>query len=546
MTLMTESPGRAPRSTVTSAEAHSALLLHSGRVLTAPGSSATTVVVVGDRIVAVGEDAVRASVGAGVRSVDLAGRLVTPAFVDAHLHAVQTGQLTTGLDLHGLGSREELLDLVAARLARSRLTVLLGQGWDERSWPDPRPPTRAELDRAGGASVPVYLARVDVHSAVVSSGLADRVPGLAADVGFRADGWVRQEAHHRCRVAVNDLVSDADRRTAARAALAAAAELGVGTVHELGGPHLGPYADLARVVDVGGELGLRVVTYWAEPATPSLIAEVRADGVRGLAGDLCVDGAIGSRTAWLSAPYSDAPQAGEVGPAEVGGQYLSVEEITEHLRQCTRAGLTGGFHCIGDAAVTAAVTGLQRVAAELGVAAVRAARHRLEHVEMVTPEQIRVLARLGVAGSVQPAFDAAWGGPKELYEQRLGVDRARGMNPLGTWLQAGGPVAYGTDAPVTPLAGWAMVADAVRHHQPSQRVGLRAALTAATRGGHLAAGEEDAGWIAPGQRADLAIWDIAADGLGADQLPDLAGGAPLPSCAALLVGGRTVLDRVSG
>lgn len=532
MTRMTESPHVAPDS-----DEHQALLLHSGRVLTPSGAPATAVVVVGDRIVAVGDDALRASVGPGGRSVDLAGRLVTPAFVDAHLHAVQTGQLTTGLDLHGVGSRDELLDLVAARLATGGLSVLLGQGWDERSWPDPRPPTRAELDRAGGASVPVYLARVDVHSAVISSGLADRVPALAAEVGFRADGWVRQDAHHRCRMAVDDLVSDGDRRTAARTALGTAAELGVGTVHELGGPHLGPYADLARVVDAGRALGLRVVTYWGEPATPSLIAEISADGVRGLAGDLCVDGAIGSRTAWLSQRYADATDAGEIG-----AQYLSVEEVTEHLRQCTRAGVTGGFHCIGDAAVTTAVTGLQRVAAELGWAAVRAARHRLEHVEMVTPEQIRVLARLGVAGSVQPAFDAAWGGPGELYEQRLGIGRAVTMNPLATWQQAGGVVAYGTDAPVTPLSGWAMVADAVAHHQPSQRVGVRSALTAASRGGHLAAGDVDAGFLEPAQRADLAIWDLDQAARLPSGLPDLAGGAPLPVCAALMVDGRVVHD----
>ena len=231
-------------------------------MLTAPGSSATTVVVVGDRIVAVGEDAVRASVGAaGVRSVDLAGRLVTPAFVDAHLHAVQTGQLTTGLDLHGVGSREELLDLVAARLARSGLTVLLGQGWDERSWPDPRPPTRAELDRAGGASVPVYLARVDVHSAVVSSRkLADRVPGLAADVGSgptagsgrrrtTGAGWVRSTTWSATPIAGPQPVPRWPPRRSS----------GSGTVHELGGPS-SPSARtriVARVVDAGGELGLR-------------------------------------------------------------------------------------------------------------------------------------------------------------------------------------------------------------------------------------------------------------------------------------------------
>ena len=167
---------------------------------------------------------------------------------------------------------------------------------------------------------------------------------------------------------------------------------------------------------------------------------------------------------------------------------------------------------------TAAVAGLVRVADELGVDAVRRARHRLEHVELVTPAQIATLARLGVAGSVQPAFDAAWGGAGELYEQRLGRERAATMNPLADWHRSGGVVAYGTDAPVTPLAGWAMVADAVRHSRPDQRVGVGEAFAAATRGGHLAAGDTDAGLLVPGQRAHLALWDAEPGSL--DEVAD--------------------------
>lgn len=526
------------------------VLLHGGRVLDPAGTHASSILVVDGRIAAIGGPDLTSRVGEDIERVDLDGRLLTAAFVDAHVHAVQTGQLGTGLDLHAVRSRDELLALVAARLSRGvggGDTVVLGQGWDERSWPDPRPPTRAELDRAGGSAVPVYLARVDVHSAVVSTALTDRIPGLAGATGFRADGLVSQDAHHRCRVVVNDLVGDADRRASARAALSAAATLGVGTVHELGGPHLGPYADLRRVADAGRSLGIRVVTYWGEQASSDLIADVTAEGVRGLAGDLCVDGALGSRTAWLSHPYADADpadadQADLTDSVPTGARYLTREQITDHLRRCTRAGMSGGFHVIGDAAVSAAVRALEDVAAELGVDAVRSARHRLEHVELVTPAQIAILARLGVAGSVQPAFDAAWGGPGELYEQRLGVHRAWTMNPLHTWQQAGGVVAYGTDAPVTPLAGWAMVADAVRHTRPDQRIGIRAALHAATRGGHLAAGDDDAGLLVLGQRADLAVWDADPTTLDGEGWPDLAGGAALPTCAGLLVDGRPSHD----
>ena len=107
------------------------------------------------------------------------------------------------------------------------------------------------------------------------------MPGLADETGSGPDGLVSQDAHHRCRVAANALVPDAERRAAAEVALTAAAALGVGTVHELGGPHLSPYEDLARVVAAGRRAGVRVVTYWGEQATPELLARAR-----GLVGDI--------------------------------------------------------------------------------------------------------------------------------------------------------------------------------------------------------------------------------------------------------------------
>src|SRR6476661_7317686 len=120
------------------------LLLHSGRFVT-PGHPDATAVLIGDgRIVAVGGDELVRTVGENVARTGLSGRLVTPAFVDAHVHSVQTGLLEVGLDLHGYRSREQVLDAVAHRLAAGGVTVVFGQGWDERAWPDPRPPTLAE------------------------------------------------------------------------------------------------------------------------------------------------------------------------------------------------------------------------------------------------------------------------------------------------------------------------------------------------------------------------------------------------------------------
>ena len=393
-----------------------------GRVYAPAQPGATALVSRGDRILFVGDDDGARRWSDGTKEVDLKGGLVTPAFVDAHLHAVQAGLVAAGLDLHDAASRTDVLDRLAAYASRRPTGVIVGQGWDERDWPDPRPPTRSELDRAAGGRV-VYLARVDVHSAVVSTAVLDRLPDVTTTDGYRADGMLTREAHHHSRGLVNALFDDADRRAAARWALRQAAGLGVGAVHELGGPHLGPLADLVRVREVAAELGIGVVTYWGEPASEAAIDRARAVGAAGLAGDLCIDGSIGSRTAALHQPYADAETR--------GARYLDDDEIADHVTECTRAGLQAGFHCIGDDAVAAAVAGLRRAAERVGVEPVRSARHRLEHLEMVAADDIATLARLGVAASMQPAFDALWGRPGELYETRLGSGRAQTMNPLG-------------------------------------------------------------------------------------------------------------------
>ena len=509
-----------------------------GGCIYAPDHPGATAVVTNGRLISyVGSDEQARRLAPRQAEIDLRGRLLTPAFVDAHVHLIQTGQVMAGLGLHDVRSRDDAVERVAA-YARHHpdAQVIIGHGWDERAWPEPLPPTRTDLDRAAGG-IAVYLARVDVHSAVVSSTLLDQLPGVSEAVGYRADGLLTREAHHLCRGNLDRLFTDQQRRSAARAALRAAAAQGIATVHELGGPHLGPIDDFIRVREVATELGMGITSYWGELATEPIIEWAQQAGVAGLAGDLCVDGAIGSRTASLREKYTDADTW--------GARYLSEQQIADHVIACTRAGLQAGFHCIGDDAVASAVSGLRRAAAALGAQSIRAARHRLEHVEMIADADIATLAELGVVASMQPAFDAAWGKPGELYEQRLGPHRAHAMNRLGTMQRSGVRLAFGTDSPVTPLTGWATVRAAVRHWQPDERLSVASAFDAASRGAHWAGFTDNAGTIRTGALANLAVWDVGDDGLdGLAPLPRLDAGA-LPTCVATISAGQLIYQSES-
>ncbi|MGI9006172.1 MAG: amidohydrolase family protein, partial [Streptosporangiaceae bacterium] len=258
-----------------------------------------------------------------------------------------------------------------------------------------------------------------------------------------------------------------------------------------------------------------------------------ADGLAGFAGDLCVDGALGSRTAALTSPYSDATTSGHL--------YLDDGQIRDHVVWCTERGVQAGFHVIGDLAMAAVASGLRMASEKVGAALLVGARHRLEHVEMCSPAAIATLAALGVVASVQPAFDAAWGGPGELYEQRLGVARAAPMNPFASMRRAGVTLAFGSDSPVTPLDPWGAIRAAVWHHNRDERLSMRAAFAAHTQGGHRARHDDASGVLAPGTDASYAVWDIDTAG-NPGVLPETAMDSPSPGCVRTVVSGGLSFD----
>ncbi|HZG89210.1 MAG TPA: amidohydrolase family protein [Pseudonocardia sp.] len=456
----------------------------------------------------------------------LPGAVLTPAFVDAHVHATATGLLVDGLDLTAAGSPLEVLDAVAARARARPGSLVWGHGWQDQGWSGP-PPARTELDRAAGGA-PVYLSRIDVHSALVSSALLDRAPAAVGAPGW-SSGALSTQAHHHARRAALAAVDGSTRAAAQRDFLADAAAHGVGTVHECAGPDISSVADLTGLLALSALTGPEVVAYWGEAVATATAARelLAATGARGLAGDLFLDGSLGSRTAALRAPYTDAPDSS-------GHRYLDPGAVADHVAACTAAGVQAGFHVIGDAAADALVAGLRAAADRTGPNG--GPPHRVEHLEMVDAGQARELAALGVVASVQPLFDACWGGPAGMYAERLGPTRSAPMNPFALLRAAGVTLALGSDAPVTPVDPWAAVRAAVDHRTPGSGLDPATALAAHTVGGHRAAGDRSAtaGRLVPGAVASYAVWDG----------PGPLTGAAAPRCLRTVHRGRILHDTL--
>ena len=483
----------------------SPVLYRNGSVYTAADPFATAMLVDGDTVAWVGSEQAASSIAdSSMEIIDLRGALVAPGFVDSHAHLTETGIALDSLALQRVSSARELLDAVASAPGGQ----VLGHGWDETTWADAALPSAEELERASGGR-PVYLSRVDVHSALVSPSLA-RTAALRGLGGYDGGALVNRAAHAAARQATRRLPAEVLRRHQERA-LAEAASHGYVALVEMGAPHIGGAEDLhvARTWNTGAGEGTptpEVLPYWGELASSeehvrSILGQL-GPGVRGLAGDLNIDGSIGSRTAALRSGYSDAAD-------ETGSLYLSVEEAAAHLAACSLAGIQGGFHIIGDAGLDAALQALDLAAGEVGEQRIRAAGHRFEHVEMVDAAAVETLARYSVTVSAQPAFDAAWGGARGLYEKRLG-ERSKAMNPFASLYSAGVPVCFGSDSPVTPLRPWSSVRACLEHHNEAERISARAAFLGHTRAGWRAARYTNpmAGQLVPGAPASFAVWEV--------------------------------------
>jgi len=515
----------------------SSLLIAAQRVY-APGIPDAQAVLIDDGVIAwIGDKATAARFSNDVTGfVDAGESFIAPGFVDAHVHLSATGAGLANAGLAHLVSFADLARALNSAAVSPDDSAIILHGWDDTSWPD----SIADFAHLLSAKILVrdfYLSRIDGHSAIVNGfGLPYAQPQL-----------ISGELRERIWAQISATEGAASLRTSIQTALRFAASNGIVAVHENGGPTVSSKADFAEVMSFAGQAHFPEISgYWGD----SDISTAIALGAQGAAGDFSIDGSLGSHTALLSAAYTDAP-------ALFGNEYLSPQAIAEHIVACTHNQLQAGFHAIGDQACENLYQGFLLALRKCTPTEIRARRHRLEHVEMPSRASLELYAQLGVILSVQPSFDAHWGGDSGMYAQRLGGTRAGQLNRFKDYLDAGVILAFGSDSPVTPIKPWQWLRAAINHRTSGQSLGTRAAFAASTRGGWRAGGDDNAGVIKVGAPAHLALWEVesyestAVNGnantwstdprSGTHPLPDLSFADPV--CVATLKFGQAIYDR---
>jgi len=494
------------------------LLLVNGRIHTGDPTRprATALAIAGERILAVGHDPapMRDLLAPGAEVVDLGGRCVLPGLTDSHIHLSWYALGLHQLDLSTAASLDEMLALVARRASETPAGEwIVGRGWDQERWPDLRFPTRADLDRAAPAH-PVLL-RAKSYHALAANGAALSLAGIEANtpdppggrIGRDADGEPDGMLYEKSAMTmVSGLVpppGPEEMDAALREAIPGLWRCGLTSLHDVDSiPAFAAYQRLhAR-----GELGVRVIKYLPVATLDSALAL----GLRAGLGDdwlrvggvkVFADGALGSRTASLLAPY-----VGE--PDNVGVLTIEEETLERIARGAAAGGLPLAVHAIGDRANRMVLDVLER----LGPGPLR---HRIEHVQLLHPDDVGRLAARGVVGSMQPIHATQ---DFEMADRYWG-DRCATAYAWRSLLDAGTVLAFGSDCPVEDPNPFLGIHAAVTRRrldgapgpdgwQPQQRLTVAEAVKGYTLGAAWAAGLEDrAGSLAPGKLADLVVLD---------------------------------------
>jgi len=477
---------------------------------------------------------------------DMKGRVMLPGMIDAHGHVMELGFRALELDLSETRSLAEAqAKITAYAAANPERKWILGGGWNQEAWGLGRFPTAADLDAAVGDR-PVWLARADGHASWGNTA-ALRAAGVTAKSVAPAGGRIERTGTQPSGVFVDsaqDLVGKVvpvplakDRGAAFLKAQSILLGYGITAIADMG-TSLDDWLTYRRIGDIGA-MRVRVISYAMGVDTAVRIGGIGPtpwlydDRLRMVGVKLYADGALGSRGAWLKAPYSDAP-------GQSGAGFLSDDVIRNLMSRAAMDGYQVAVHAIGDKANAQVLGAIE----EMSETYKGDRRWRIEHAQIVDPVDLPRFGKHGIIASMQPVHETS---DRTMAEARLGPQRLAGAYAWQSMLKNGSTLAFGSDAPVErpdPWAGWAAAftrqgADGQPFGgwRPEEAVTREQAWWAYTGGAAYAGFADDKfGRLAPGQRADFII---------VDRDPLLASPTDLRATRVLetWIGGQKVFER---
>ena len=478
---------------------------------------AQAIAIAGNRVFAVGSDSeMQALLAPEGKAIDLGGRTVVPGFTDAHVHFMSYGISLKQVDLAEVPTLEEALERVAAGAADTPAGGWVhGRGWDHSLWEGGAFPSRIDLDRFAPEK-PVYLRRKCGHVGWANS-RALELAGITADTPDPFGGAIDRdpgtgEPTGILKELAMDLVADLFEEPTLEEAMAAI-KTATTNAHRLGitGVHTMEGAAALRALEqleADGDLALRVLIQIPEENLDAAIqtglrsgfgnARLRIGGVK-----MFADGALGARTAHMLEPFEGEPD-------NHGIPVATAEHLREQVGKASRAGLAAFVHAIGDRAnreVLDAVEASRKAGEGLQL------RHRIEHTQLLHPDDIPRLTKLGVIASMQPIHATQ----DMLLADSLWGTRSAGAYAFRSLLDSGAMLAFGSDSPVEDLNVMKGIHAAVTRRRadgspgpegwyPEQRLTVDETVYAFTAGAAYASGEEAIkGTLSPGKLADLVV-----------------------------------------
>lgn len=513
-------------------------------------ASAEAIAVRAGRFAAVGDEgSVSRFRGPSTQIVDARGRRIVPGLCDAHLHFISGGLQLSRLNLRDVADRGEFISTIRENARKTgRGEWIRGGRWSTESWPDPTQPDRTWIDPVTGG-IPVLLERMDGHGALANSaalaiagidrngppdppgGEIVRDPATHEPTGILREGAIDLVSRHAPRASLGQVVE------AIKSATLEAHRHGITTVHTMSSwSDVGPLTAAQRA----GDLALRIRLYVNEGEWTDFldrVKQVRRDDWFRIPGfKQFMDGSLGSRTAYMAAPFTDNPPE----MADRRGLLSAVMQTEGKLqRLCAvvdSAGFNPAVHAIGDQGNHLLLDMYEAVSKANGPRPGR--RMRVEHAQHLLPADIARFGGLGVTASMQPLHKADDG---RYAEQAIGTARCRTSYAFRDLLDAGANLAFGSDWPVVTLNPFQGILAAVtgktldgKTFVPEQNISVEEALKAYTTGAAHAAGDEDRlGRIRAGFLADFVI--LEDDVL--DVSPEAIGGVRVKET---YVGGRPV------